>query len=73
MIELSKEFVQHVDQFSWGAVTGQPGKPNNVSVQDAVGRKKEGGIGNYPFFKKGMAAFPIKSAYIVLHFLFIIS
>lgn len=42
LIEFPKEFIQHVDQLSWGAVTGQPGEPHNVGVQDTVGMNKEG-------------------------------
>lgn len=59
LIEFSKEFIQHVDQFSWGAVTGQPGEPHNVSIQDTVGTGAS--VCKFIFINKIMTVFPIKN------------
>lgn len=36
LVKLAKEFVQHVHQFSGGAVAGQPGEAHDVGVQNAA-------------------------------------
>ena len=34
LVKLAEEFVEHVDQFTWGAVASQPGEAYDVCIQD---------------------------------------
>lgn len=39
LVKLAEEFVQHVHELAWGAVTGQPGEAHDVGVENAVKTK----------------------------------
>lgn len=59
-----------MDQFSWGAVTGQAGEPNNVSIEDTVGMNKGGSVCNFIFIEKVMLDFSIKIVYTLIFILY---
>lgn len=41
LVKLAEELVQHVHEFSWRAVAGQPGEAHDVCVEDAAENQRK--------------------------------
>ena len=40
LVKFAEELIQHVHKFTWGAVAGQSGEADNVSIQNAAKQGK---------------------------------
>lgn len=40
LVKLAEQFIQHMHEFTWRAVTGQPGEAHDVGIQNAAENKK---------------------------------